>query len=78
MKKGEQNISGGLLFNNEYSAEPFILERVNKSSKLGKHSYQIIDFLPSIQLLEEHKKKLAFQSYLLYFLTFLIFVPTCP
>lgn len=74
MKKGEQNISGGLLFNNEYSAEPFILERVNKSSKLGKHSYQIIDFLPSIQLLEEHKKKLAFQSYLLYF--YLGFMPT--
>jgi len=67
MKKGEENIQGACLFANGLLAKPFLLERVEKSSNLGKHSYQIIDFIPSIQFNAEYKIKLSFQSYLLYF-----------
>ena len=67
MKKGENYIQGAVLFANGLIARPFLLEKVNKSSRLGKHSYQVIDFIPSIQFNEEYRKKLALQSYLLYF-----------
>lgn len=73
MKKGENLIHGAVLCTKELFARPFLLEKVNKSSRLGKHSYQVIDFIPSIQFNEEYKKKLAFQSYLLYF--YLGFMP---
>lgn len=74
MKKGENYIQGAVLFANGLVAMPFLLEKVNKSSRLGKHSYQVIDFIPSVQFNEEYKKKLAFQSYLLYF--YLGFMPS--
>ena len=67
MKKGKDYIQGVSLFADGLLAKPFLLEKVNKSSRLGKHSYQIIDFVPSIQFNEEYKIKLAYQSYLLYF-----------
>lgn len=74
MKKGENYIQGAVLFANGLVARPFLLEKVNKSSRLGKHSYQVIDFIPSVQFNEEYRKKLAFQSYLLYF--YLGFMPS--
>ena len=67
MKKGEENIHGAVLCANGFISRPFLLEKTEKSSNLGKHSYQILDFIPSIQFSEEYKIKLAFQSYLLYF-----------